>query len=55
MLHFAFSMQTTRRATDEESTLILQDPRKVAGEHAKKQAMRHNRDGFARLASINMI
>ena len=35
----------------EESKLILQDPRKVQG-HAQDEAMRHNRDAFARLARV---
>ena len=35
----------------EESKLILQDPRKVQG-HAQEEALRHNRDAFARLASV---
>src|SRR5687768_14518820 len=35
----------------EESKLILQDPKKVQG-HAQEEAMRHNRDAFARLASV---
>ena len=33
----------------EESALILEDPRKLQG-HARADAMRHNRDAFARLA-----
>ena len=35
----------------EESKLILQDPRKLQG-HAQDEAMRHNRDAFARLARV---
>jgi len=35
----------------EESKLILQDPRKVQG-HAQEEALRHNRDALARLASV---
>ncbi len=35
----------------EESKLILKDTRKVQG-HAQEEAIRHNRDAFARLASI---
>src|SRR4051812_40370000 len=35
----------------EESELILQDPRKLQG-HARDDAMRHNRDAFARLARM---
>src|ERR1051325_3290056 len=35
----------------EASKLILQDPKKVQG-HAQEEAMRHNRDAFARLAAV---
>jgi hypothetical protein len=35
----------------EESRLILQDPRKLQG-HEREDAMRHNRDAFARLARM---
>ena len=35
----------------EESELILQDPRKLQG-HARDDAMRQNRDAFARLARV---
>ena len=42
----------TRQGGDaEESKFILQDPRKVQG-HAQDEAMRHNRDAFARLARV---
>ncbi len=34
----------------EKSKLILRDPRKAQGQHAQDEAMRHNRDAFARLA-----
>ena len=35
----------------EESKLVLLDPKKVQG-HAQEEAMRHNRDAFARLAGV---
>jgi hypothetical protein len=35
----------------EDSKLILQDPRKVTG-HAQEDAVRHNRDIFAKLAAV---
>ena len=35
----------------EESRLILQDPKKLQG-HAQEEALRQNRDAFARLASV---
>src|SRR5258708_7270120 len=35
----------------EKSRLILLDPKKVQG-HAQEEALRHNRDAFARLAGL---
>src|SRR3954469_7799962 len=35
----------------EGSKLVLQDPRKVTG-HAQDEALRHNREAFARLARL---
>lgn len=35
----------------EDSKFVLQDPRKLQG-HAQEDAMRHNRDAFARLARV---
>jgi hypothetical protein len=34
----------------EKSQLVLRDPRKAQGLHAQDEALRHNRDAFARLA-----
>src|SRR4051812_12586150 len=43
-------VQCHKQGSDaEESALILQDPRKLRG-NARDDAMRHNRDAFARLA-----
>ena len=48
----ALCLQCHRQGGDaEESKLILQDPRKVQG-HAQEDALRHNRDAFARLAAL---
>ena len=48
----ASCLQCHKKGGDaEESKLILQDPRKVQG-HAQEEAMRHNRDVFARLAAV---
>src|SRR5918911_649587 len=48
----ALCVQCHKQGGDaEESRLILQDPRKVQG-HAQEEALRHNRDAFARLAQV---
>src|SRR5881227_1349029 len=48
----ALCLQCHKKGGDaEESNLILQDPRKVQG-HAQEEALRHNRDAFARLARV---
>jgi hypothetical protein len=36
----------------EKSKLILQDPRKVQGQHARDEALQHNREAFTRLARV---
>src|SRR5437660_8219397 len=48
----ALCLQCHKKGGDaEESKLILQDPRKVQG-HAQEEALRQNRDAFARLAAM---
>jgi hypothetical protein len=49
----ALCVQCHKKGGDaEESRLVLQDPRKVEGAHGQEQALRHNRDALARLASV---
>src|SRR5947209_690801 len=36
----------------EKSKLILQDPRKAQDQHARDEALQHNREAFARLARV---
>jgi hypothetical protein len=48
----ALCLQCHKKGGDaEESKLILQDPKKLQG-HAQEEALRHNRDAFARLAAM---
>src|SRR5262249_28754449 len=49
----AVCLQCHKKGGDaEESRLILQDPRKVQGQHAQDEVLRHNRAAFARLAAM---
>lgn len=48
----ALCVQCHKQGGDaEESKLILRDPRKVQG-HAQEDALRHNRDAFAKMAGV---
>ena len=48
----ALCLQCHKKGGDaEESKLILENPRKVQG-HVQEEALRHNRDAFARLAGV---
>jgi hypothetical protein len=48
----ALCVQCHKKGGDaEESKLVLQDPQKAQG-HAQEEALRHNRDAFARLAAV---
>jgi hypothetical protein len=44
-------LQCHKKGGDAEMTkLVLQDPRKLEGQHARDEAMRHNREAFAKQA-----